>query len=179
MRRTDDTTGQTVSTDILSDPTVCQRDVSSFQDLGVNTVVVRDLDSKQDHGPCLQVLEDNGIYVIVSLPTVAYQVTSVTSAWTLEMFQDFTDIVDELSSHLNVLAYYAATESIDTPVFGGGQYRGLQGPYTKAIIRDIRAYMQQRNYRSVPMGYSNADNVDVQLSATEYLTCGSNTSKSQ
>lgn len=46
--------------------------------------------------------------------------------------------------------------------------------YIKAAARDVRAFRDARGYRKIPVGYSNADESDINPFIQYYLSCGGN-----
>lgn len=45
-------------------------------------------------------------------------------------------------------------------------------PYLKAVVRDMKGYITNHVHRIIPVGYSNADNIEFRVSLAEYMSCG-------
>ena len=45
-------------------------------------------------------------------------------------------------------------------------------PYVKAVTRDMKQYIGERGYRSIPVGYSAADVSENQYLMAQYMDCG-------
>lgn len=160
--------GSSNLTDPLSDPEVCQRDIQSFQDLGLNTIRVYSVDNTQNHTECMTKLEEAGIYVIldVNTPKTSISRGDAACSYNLQYLTEIFATIDLFAQYNNTLGFFSANELInDVPSF---QF----SPYVKAVTRDMKQYMRAQNYRTIPVGYSAADVSEVRLDLAHYLNCG-------
>ncbi|KAL3491859.1 Glucanosyltransferase-domain-containing protein [Aspergillus germanicus] len=106
-------------------------------------------------------LNDAGMYVVVfmnSLNTASPNTTNPT--WNTDDFAEKSAIIDALAAYDNVLAFLLFDE---LPA-------AEDAPYSKAKVRDMKAYIASKDYRAIPVGYgmylhpSREENV--------YLNCG-------
>ena len=74
--------------------------------------------------------------------------------------------MDEFASYPNTLGFLSGNEIINNASNTNA------APYIKATIRDMKNYIQARNYRQIPVGYSAADVDANQQLLAEYLNCG-------
>ncbi|MCJ1428247.1 1,3-beta-glucanosyltransferase gas1 [Sticta canariensis] len=56
-------------------------------------------------------------------------------------------------------------------VIGGTSQNG-SGPYLKAAIRDMKAYVRQKSYRPIPVGFVNSVTDQDNFTFADYLNCG-------
>lgn len=52
-------------------------------------------------------------------------------------------------------------------------YAQIDPPYVRAVQRDMKQYIAKHSNRSIPVGYSAADNVQLRLATFKYLQCNS------
>jgi len=70
------------------------------------------------------------------------------------------------------LAFFSGNEVINDPESSAA------APYVKAVTRDIRQYIRNRGYRTIPVGYSAADVAENRLEMAEYMNCGTDDERS-
>lgn len=79
--------------------------------------------------------------------------------------------MDAFHNYNNVLGFFVGNENIakkeDSPA----------APFLKAAARDLKAYRDNKGYRTIPVGYSAADIVQLRPMLQDYLTCGGNSSE--
>ena len=77
--------------------------------------------------------------------------------------------IDTFAGYDNMLAFFSGNEVINDAT----EYdTRLAAPYVKATTRDMRAYMQARGHRSIPVGYSAADVDSIRMQTAHYFNCG-------
>ncbi|CCK70205.1 1,3-beta-glucanosyltransferase KNAG_0D04600 [Huiozyma naganishii CBS 8797] len=160
--------GSSNLTDPLADADICGRDVPIFKDLGINTVRVYTVDNSVDHSKCMNLLAENGIYLILDVNTPSAAISRHNSAcsYNADYLQNVFATVDAFAQYDNVLGFFAANEVINSDNTTG------TATYVKAVVRDMKKYIRARKYREIPVGYSAADiEANRQLSA-EYFNCG-------
>ncbi|KAI4199133.1 MAG: hypothetical protein LQ350_004823 [Teloschistes chrysophthalmus] len=159
--------------DPLSDASACQRDITYFKRLNVNVVRSYGIDNTKSHDDYLNLLAKAGIYALIDLPAPGLTIASRNPTWNDVLYDRFTSVVDVMHTYPNLLGFVVG----DNVVAGVGETDS--GPYVKAAVRDIKAYMRQKEYRPIPIGYvndvlqGNAAAIDSQSKDTwEYLNCG-------
>ncbi|KAG5933077.1 hypothetical protein E4U53_001104 [Claviceps sorghi] len=162
---------QLVPEDPLIDTAQCQRDFSLMKDLGVNTIRVYHVDANGQHDGCMKAMDDAGIYLLVDLDTFDTYIEPTRLYWNSTKFKRYSDVLDAFHGYNNVLGFFVGNENIakkeDSPA----------APFLKAAARDLKAYRDQKGYRTIPIGYSAADIVQLRPMLQDYLTCGGNSSE--
>jgi hypothetical protein len=75
--------------------------------------------------------------------------------------------MDEFHQYDNVAGFFIGNEAITT---ANGS---VTSPYIKAAARDMKAYRDEKGYRTIPIGYSAADIASLRPMLQNYLACGS------
>lgn len=153
--------------DPLADVEACKRDIPYLEAVATNTIRVYALNETEDHSECMQLLNDAGIYVIADLSEPGLSIDRSDPKWTVELYNRYTSIVDEFQGYTNVLGFFAGNEV--TNDFTNTD----ASPFVKAAIRDTKAYIKEKNYRSIPVGYSSNDDEDTRVAMADYFACGS------
>lgn len=151
--------------DPLANPVTCKRDVPYLQQLNTNTIRVYALNASQDHSECMQLLNDAGIYVIADLSEPDLSINRDSPEWNLELFNRYTSIIDEFSNYTNILGFFAGNEVTNN------KSNTDASAFVKAAIRDSKAYIAQKKYRSIPVGYSSNDDTDIRGPLADYFVC--------
>lgn len=136
--------------DPIAEPDTCKRDIPKFQELGLNTVRIYSVDNSQSHKECMNALADAGIYLVLDVNTPKYSLNRASPA------ESYNDVylqyvfatVEEFAQYPNTLAFFSGNEVVND---GNSS---IAAPYVKAVTRDIRQYLRERNLRQVPVGYS-------------------------
>ncbi|ODV82556.1 carbohydrate-binding module family 43 protein [[Candida] arabinofermentans NRRL YB-2248] len=152
--------------DPLADTTTCERDISYLADLNTNVIRVYALDSTADHSECMQLLEDAGIYVIADLSDPSESISTTDPEWTLDLYERYTSVIDEMQNYDNVLGFFAGNEVITNST------NTDSAPFVKAAIRDMKQYMSDSGYRAIPVGYSANDDSYTRVKSADYFNCG-------
>ncbi|OAA41379.1 Glycolipid anchored surface protein GAS1 [Metarhizium rileyi] len=160
---------QLVPDDPLIDTEQCKRDFALMRELGVNTIRVYHVDAKAKHDGCMKALDDAGIYLLVDMDTFGTYIG--VSYWNSTQYERYSQVIDAFHSYDNVLGFFVGNENIarkdDSPA----------APFLKAAARDMKIYRDRKGYRSIPIGYSAADIVQLRPMLQDYLTCGGNASE--
>lgn len=162
-------------TDPLSDSTVCERDIAQFKSLGINTVRVYMVDNTANHDDCMNALAAAGIYLILDVNNPLYSINRAAPAASYNdvYLQSVFATIDAFQSYTNTLAFFSGNEVInDQP------NTTLAAPYVKATTRDMRQYIRERGYRTIPVGYSAADVSQNRYQLAEYFNCGTDDERS-
>lgn len=163
--------GSSNLTDPLADESICKRDVPYFQQLGVNTVRIYTVDNSQDHTTCMSLLADAGIYVILDVNTPHQSLDrrsndTLNASYNAGYLQHIFATVDSFMGFSNTLGFFAANEVIND------DKTTIAAPYIKAVVRDLKAYINNHANRTIPVGYSAADIAQNRWQQMEYLNCG-------
>lgn len=162
------TTGNSDYVDPLADAAGCARDIPLLQGLGTNTIRVYAIDPTKDHSACMNMLQDAGIYVISDLgaPTAGDSINRASPQWDVTLYQRYTSVVDVLQNYTNVLGFFAGNE------VANNASNTDSSAFVKAAVRDMKAYIKQKNYRTIGVGYATNDDADIRVNLADYLNCG-------
>lgn len=136
--------------DPIADADGCKRDIEKFKTLGLNTVRVYSVDNSADHDECMNALADAGIYLVLDVNTPKYSLNrkDPKSSYNDVYLQYVFSTVEMFAKYENTLAFFSGNEVVnDGP-------SSKTAPYVKAVTRDIRQFLRERNLRTVPVGYS-------------------------
>ncbi|KAK6462039.1 glycolipid-anchored surface protein 5 precursor [Scheffersomyces coipomensis] len=154
--------------DPLADSTICERDVAYFTELGINTVRVYSVDNTADHDDCMNTLANAGIYVVLDVNTPYASIASESAAcsYNTDYIQQVLASVAKFAVYNNTLGYWAGNEVIHD----AGSVSAA--PYVKAVVRDMKTFLQNRKFRQIPVGYSAAAIDEYKVPTAEYFNCG-------
>ena len=159
--------------DPLSDGSACIRDIPYLQKLRINVIRSYGIDPGRDHSSCMNDLANAGIYVLADLPAPGLTISDKNPVWNDALYDRYAQVIDAMHGFTNLLGF----------IVGDNVIQGISpddaGPYVKAAIRDMKAYMIQKDYRMIPIGYvndlllRNSAVIDPASKTTwEYLNCG-------
>ena len=160
--------------DPIADAAGCQRDIPEFKKLGINAVRVYTVDNTANHDECMNALADAGIYLILDVNTPKYSLNRAdpSPSYNNVYLQSVFATIDVFAGYSNTLAFFSGNEVInDGP-------SSAAAPYVKAVTRDMRQYIRDREYRAIPVGYSAADVSQNRLQMAEYMNCGTDDERS-
>ncbi|KAL3234557.1 hypothetical protein RNJ44_03319 [Nakaseomyces bracarensis] len=159
--------------DVLSDADVCARDAYVFQQLGINTIRVYTLNPDVNHDECMTILNDAGIYVILDVNSGNYgENLNRADPWGTYNAQYLSRVfkfIDAFKNYPNVLGFFSGNEVINDEK----NYANIDPQYIRAVQRDMKQYIAKHSNRTIPVGYSAADNTDLRLPTLNYLQCNS------
>jgi hypothetical protein len=122
--------------------------VPYFQRLGINTIIILDIDMSKVHSGCMQKLRDAGIYVLFQLNgrvKEAYTLNGIPYiVWDYHYYDHFRAVVDEFQQYPNTLGFF----------FGIGRASSVWMPKTKASLIYLKEYIRQKGYRAIPVGWT-------------------------
>ncbi|KAF9701654.1 hypothetical protein EKO04_000721 [Ascochyta lentis] len=153
-------------TDPLADSTACKRDIEYLKKLKTNTIRVYAIDPKKDHKDCMNALADAGIYVVADLSEPGNSINRDDAEWTTTLYSRYTSVIDELMQYDNTLGFFAGNEVSNQP------NNTLASAFVKAAVRDSKAYIKSKNYRSVGVGYATNDDADIRENLANFFDCG-------
>lgn len=113
----------------------------------------------------MQLLQDAGIYLIADLGEPTTSINRDTPEWTLELYARYTSVVDALQQYSNVLGFFAGNEVSNSP------NNTQASAFVKAAVRDMKAYIRQKNYRPIGVGYATNDD-GIRTNLANYFDCG-------
>lgn len=154
--------------DPLADTDVCERDIPYFQELGINTVRVYSVDNTKDHDECMDRLAEAGIYVILDVNTPHSSITrsNAECSYNSDYLQEVFASAQLFAQYNNTLGFFAGNEVIND----GASLDAA--PYVKAVVRDLKTFIKNRGFRTIPVGYSAASVDEYRLSSGLYFNCG-------
>lgn len=160
--------------DPIADEAGCTRDITEFKKLGINTVRVYTVDNTANHDACMNALADAGIYLVLDVNTPKYSLNRAdpNPSYNAVYLQSIFATIDAFHNYTNTLAFFSGNEVINDPASSAA------APYVKAVTRDIRQYIRERGYRTIPVGYSAADVSENRLEMAEYMNCGTDDERS-
>ena len=160
------TGGNTDFTDPLTDSAGCARDIPLLTGLQTNTIRVYAIDTTQSHDDCMTALQNAGIYVIADLGSPNNSINRDSPAWDDTLYARFTSVVDTMSKYNNVIGFFAGNEVVNNATNANAI------PFVKAAVRDIKAYIKQKNYRPMGVGYAADDDATIRDQVRPYMNCG-------
>lgn len=166
--------GSSQLADPIADETDCKRDIAEFKKLGINTVRIYTVDNSADHDACMSALADAGIYLVLDVNTPLYSLNQIDPhpSYNDVYLQNVFATIDAFAKYDNTLAFFSGNEVINDAATSAA------APYVKAVTRDIRQYIRNRQYRTIPVGYSAADVPENRLEMAEYMNCGTDDERS-
>ncbi|AGO13513.1 AaceriACL182Cp [[Ashbya] aceris (nom. inval.)] len=152
--------------DPLAEVEICKRDLPYLKKLGVNTIRVYSIDPTKPHDICMEELSKLGIYVLIDLSEPDTSIIRETPTWDVKVFQRYKDVVDSMQKYTNVLGFFAGNEVTND------RTNTDASPFVKAAIRDVKNYIKQMGYRTLPVGYSTNDDQETRDHLADYFVCG-------
>lgn len=161
--------------DVLTDADTCLRDAIVLQNLGVNCIRVYSVSPWLNHDECMSIFNAAGIYLILDVnnPYQALSRTDPESTYNEGYLNNVFGIIDAFKGYPNLLGFFSGNE-----VINDGTSAGVVPKYLRAVQRDMKQYIEKHANRTIPVGYSAADDVSLRAATWEYLQCGNDTSKS-
>ncbi|PRP78421.1 1,3-beta-glucanosyltransferase gel3 [Planoprotostelium fungivorum] len=153
------------SADPIADITGLQRDIPYMKQLGINTIRCYQTDYTLSHDQGMQLLSDNGIYVILDLSDPHFSIESLSPAWSTTNFNFMRLKAGVFAGYTNTLGYIIANEVVLPP----GSTPAAA--YVKAATRDVKMWLKSQNHTK-PVGYAAAD-VDENVDMQNFMDCNS------
>ncbi|KAK4868636.1 hypothetical protein LT330_006838 [Penicillium expansum] len=171
--------------DVLADSRAsqCAIDGPMIKALGANTINVYYTDATQSHDKCMQIFEDNGIYVIanmasqrdstlVNMTEMDVRPNIANFTWQMDVFKQYAAVLDSMAGYRNLLGLLIGNEIVSGPHMEDQGSTVDVAPYLKAAVRDMKAYTAARQYRPIPIGYATSAEDTYMQELGEYLVCG-------
>lgn len=113
----------------------------------------------------MQMLAAAGIYVVADLGEPKNSINRDLPQWNEAIYQRYTAVVDNLAKYTNTLGFFAGNEV--TNMANNTQ----ASAFVKAAVRDVKAYIVQKKYRPLGVGYATNDD-DQRTELAQYFNCG-------
>jgi hypothetical protein len=137
-----------------------------MKQLNMNTVRVYAVDPTKDHSQCMQLLQDNGIYVVADLSQPGLSINRDSPAWNDQLYTRYTSVIDAFSSYTNVIGFFAGNE------VSNNKTNTNASAFVKAAVRDMKTYIKAKNYRQMYVGYATNDDASIRENLADYFNCG-------
>jgi len=113
-------------------------------------------------------LANAGIYVVADLSSPTQSIDRSDPEWTDDLYARYTSVIDAMANYTNVLGFFAGNEVTNAP------NNTDASAFVKAAVRDSKAYIASKNYRSIGVGFASDDDETYNLVTTleEYFDCG-------
>lgn len=141
-------------------------DLPKLKELKTNTIRIYQIDPEDNHDAGMKLLADAGIYVIADLPEPGMSINRDDPMWDKELFNRHKAVVDVLAKYDNTLGFFAGNE-VSNMVNNTGA-----SAFVKAAIRDTKAYIKEKGYRTIPVGYATNDDKEIRYPLADYFNCG-------
>ncbi|ORX47710.1 hypothetical protein DM01DRAFT_1368295 [Hesseltinella vesiculosa] len=152
--------------DPLADVTACTRDAALMKQLGANVVRVYEVDPRNNHDACMKVFADNGLYLLLDVPTPNKSINRKSPLYDVEMYNSYKATVAAFAKYPHLLAFVAGNEvtndKTNTPA----------SPFVRAIIRDMKTFLAKNGGRAIPVGYASNDDQFIRDDIKDYFVCG-------
>lgn len=162
------TGGSSANLDPIANAAQCQRDITYFKTLGINTIRVYTIDNTANHDTCMNALAAAGIYLALDVNNSLYSINRANPApsYNAAYLQSVFATIDAFAGYSNTLLFFSGNEVINNST------NTNCAPYIKAVGRDMKNYIAARGYRHIPVGYSAADVASNQYQTASYMNCG-------
>ena len=123
----------------------------------------------------MNALADANIYLILDVNSPLYSLNRDNPApsYNEVYLQSIFATIDSFASYSNTLAFFSGNEVINDTLTST-----QTAPYIKAVTRDMKQYIGDRGYRSIPVGYSAADVSTNRYETAEFMNCGADDARS-
>jgi hypothetical protein len=112
-------------------------------------------------------LDAAGIYIISYLGEPNLSINRADPQWNTQLFTRYQGVIDALAPYTNVIGFFAGNE-----VTNNLSYTGASA-FVKAAVRDSKAYIASKQYRSsLGVGYAADDDASVRADVAAYFNCG-------
>ncbi|EFR04589.1 1,3-beta-glucanosyltransferase gel3 [Nannizzia gypsea CBS 118893] len=152
--------------DPLANPKGCRRDVPLLKELHANVVRVYAIHPEKNHDECMRLFADAGIYVLADLAEPSQSINRDTPEWDVKLYDRYTSVIDSLAKYTNVIGFFAGNEVTND------RSTTDVSAFVKAAVRDMKAYIYEKGYRQMGIGYATDDDADIRRNLAAYFDCG-------
>ncbi len=110
-------------------------------------------------------LTNAGIYVISDLGNPTVSINRDSPAWNEEIYERYASVIDMFSNYTNTIGFFAGNEVSNAP------NNTAASAFVKAAVRDMKAYIVNKKYRAMYVGYASDDD-DTRVELADYFDCG-------
>jgi hypothetical protein len=115
-------------------------------------------------------LANAGIYVALDVNNPNYSLNrespdAIRRSYNQVYLQSVFATIDAFAKYQNTLLFFSGNEVIT-------RNETWAAPYIKAVIRDMKQYINSRSYRAIPVGYAATDIADTNTQIADYINCG-------
>jgi len=110
-------------------------------------------------------LQQAGIYVVSDLGEPATSINRDTPEWNKELYSRYASVIDAFQNYTNVLGFFAGNEVSNAP------NNTAASAFVKAAVRDMKAYIVNKKYRPIGVGYASDDD-ETRTELANYFNCG-------
>lgn len=140
-----------------------------MQQLGVNTIRVYNLSPDVNHDECVSIFNAAGMYMILDvnsgLSGQYIDRSDPSSTYTKAYLEHVFKVVEAFWDYPNLLGFFAGNEIIN-------EDSSEDAPaYIRAVVRDMKEYIDLHAPRSIGVGYSAADVATLLTPTWSYLGC--------
>lgn len=133
--------------------------------LNVNAIRVYRVDPAENHDKSMELLEREGIYVIMEIMNEKTNVNRINPQYSSMLYKRITNVIDAFHKYDNVLGFSVGNEL----VFPGNIFANVpkkedaakieekNAQIEKSLIRDAQEYMKKKGYREIPVGVAMQD----------------------
>lgn len=114
----------------------------------------------------MNALQDAGIYVVADLSSPGTSINRDDASWNDKLYARYTAVVDALAPYNNTLGFFAGNE------VSNEKNNTDASAFVKAAVRDTKAYIKSKNYRTIGVGYATNDDADIREAMADYFNCG-------
>lgn len=131
-----------------------------------NTIRVYAIDPTKNHDQCMSLLADAGIYVIADLSAPGDSIVRDSPTWNDDLYARYTSVIDAMANYTNTMGFFAGNE------VSNNNTNTDASAFVKAAVRDMKAYIKTKNYRTIGVGYATNDDADIRENLANYFDCG-------
>lgn len=114
----------------------------------------------------MNALANAGIYVIADLSAPGDSIVRDSPTWNDDLYARYTSVVDVMAKYTNTLGFFAGNE------VSNNNTNTDASAFVKAAARDMKAYIKQKDYRTIGVGYATNDDADIREDLASYFDCG-------
>lgn len=114
----------------------------------------------------MKLLQAAGIYLIQDLSNPKNSIVRTAPVWNTDLFATYAGVIDTLAPYSNVMGFFAGNE------VSNDKTNTDASAFVKAAVRDMKAYIKTKNYRTIGVGYATNDDASIRDNLAAYFNCG-------